>query len=90
MSTRFKSKVIMITGAGSGLGQAVALQLASEGADLALIDLSRSSLEDTESLIAEKYSETQCHLIEANVANEGAVKAYVDSTLKAFGRIDGL
>ena len=90
MPTRFKRKVIMITGAGSGLGQAVALQLASEGADLALIDLSRSSLEDTEGLIAEKYPDTQCHLIEANVADEDSVKAYVDSTLKAFGRIDGL
>ena len=35
---RFEDKVVLITGAGSGLGQAATLQLAKEGAKLALVD----------------------------------------------------
>ena len=39
MSDRFDEKVVLITGAGSGLGQASALQVAKEGAKLSLVDL---------------------------------------------------
>ena len=36
---RFEGKAVLITGAGSGLGRAVALQVAKEGAKLSLVDL---------------------------------------------------
>ena len=41
-------KVIAITGAGRGLGRAIALRLASQGAVLALIDVNRADLEVTQ------------------------------------------
>ena len=47
MSNRFDGKVVLITGAGSGLGQASALQVAKEGAKLSLVDLNEESLEET-------------------------------------------
>jgi len=47
MSERFDGKVVIITGAGSGLGQAAALELAKEGAKLSLVDLNDASLEVT-------------------------------------------
>ena len=39
MSNWYDDKVVVITGAGSGLGQATALQLAKEGANLSLVDI---------------------------------------------------
>ena len=47
MSNRFDEKVVLITGAGSGLGQASALQVAKEGAKLSLVDLNSESLDET-------------------------------------------
>lgn len=53
MSNRFDGKVILITGAGSGLGRASALQVAKEGANLSLVDLNTASLEETKSKVLE-------------------------------------
>ena len=53
MSNRFDGKVVVMTGAGSGLGQASALQVAKEGAKLALVDLNAASLEETKSKVLE-------------------------------------
>lgn len=44
---RFEDKVVLITGGGSGLGRAAALQVAKEGAKLSLVDLSEIGLEET-------------------------------------------
>ncbi len=41
---RFEEKVVIVTGAGSGLGQAATLQLAEEGAKLVLVDLNEAGL----------------------------------------------
>lgn len=51
MSHRFEGKVVLITGGGSGLGQASAVQLAKEGAKLTLVDLSQEGLEASKKLI---------------------------------------
>ncbi len=47
----FKSKVVAITGAGSGIGQALAIELAARGARLALSDISESGLKETMHLL---------------------------------------
>lgn len=89
MSKRFDDQVVIITGAGSGLGEAAALQIAKEGAKLTLVDLNKEGLEKTKAKIAEVAPETEVLLVTANVANEEEVKNYVDQTVETFGRIDG-
>ncbi len=90
MTKRFENKVIIITGGASGLGRAVAEKLAAEGAALALVDINMAALESTREALLASHPAVKTLLVTANVADEDAVKNYVDKTLEAFGRLDGL
>ncbi|MEK3889484.1 SDR family oxidoreductase [Bacillus sp. FSL K6-3431] len=89
MSNRFEDKVVLITGAGSGLGQASALQVAKEGAKLSLVDLNSNSLEETKQLILEVVPKAEVLLITADVSSEEAARNYVNKTVDKYSRIDG-
>ena len=89
MTKRFDGKVVLITGAGSGLGQASALQVAKEGAKLSLVDLNEASLEETKHKVLEVAPNAEVLVITANVADEKAVQNYVNETVNKYGRIDG-
>lgn len=89
MSKRLQDRVIVITGAASGLGEAVALQAAKEGAKLALIDMNAGGLARCTQDIRDAYPETEILSICADVSDEASVKNYVEETFKTYGRIDG-
>ena len=89
MSKRFEDKVIIITGATSGLGQDAAVRVASEGAKLVLVDLNEEALKETELLIKKESSDAELLTVKADVSNEDEVKNYVDQAVKTFGKIDG-
>ncbi|MFS0881520.1 SDR family oxidoreductase [Metabacillus niabensis] len=89
MSNRFEDKVVLITGAGSGLGQASAIQVTKEGAKLSLVDLNSDSLEETKKLILKTVPEAEVLLITADVSKEDEVKNYVNKTVETYSRIDG-
>ena len=57
----FNNKVALITGAGSGIGRALALQLAEEGCNLALVDWNNETLEETKSLLGSKNISVSTH-----------------------------
>lgn len=85
---RFEDKVVIITGAGSGLGQATALRIAHEGAKLSLVDLNEKGLEETKAKVLEVAPTAEVILITANVADEQAVQHYVNKTVESFGKVD--
>ena len=85
-----ENKVIIITGAAMGLGLAAAKELASRGANLTLVDYNEKSLEEAKKEINNQFPAVKIITVVADVSNEDAVKNYVDETVKAFGRIDGL
>lgn len=88
--TNLKGKVIIVTGAGMGLGLAAADVLASKGADVSLVDYNDEALQKAKTELEKKYPESRFLTVTADVSVEENVKNYVDTTVKEFGKIDGL
>jgi 3-oxoacyl-[acyl-carrier protein] reductase len=83
-----RNKTVVVTGAGRGIGRAIALQLARRGADLALFDLNQSDLDETGSLCTAESVQARTYRV--NVADEGEVSAAMVRVASDFGRLDGL
>jgi 3-oxoacyl-[acyl-carrier protein] reductase len=83
-----QDKVIAVTGAGRGLGRAMAVQFAERGAKLALIDLDQQGLDVTASLCEEVGAAARTYL--ANVADEQSVADCFDRIVADFGALNGL
>jgi 3-oxoacyl-[acyl-carrier protein] reductase len=82
-----RGKTIVITGAGRGLGAAMAHSLARRGADLALVDLDAAGLAQVGA--ACEALGARAHTYAANVAVEGDVVGLFDRVVADFGRLDG-
>ena len=85
---QFDGKIALVTGAARGIGQAIALKLASEGADLALCDLKAEWLEDTTGKVKEFGRRVECYSVD--VSNGDAVNETVKAIEADYGQIDVL
>jgi NADP-dependent 3-hydroxy acid dehydrogenase YdfG len=83
---QFEGKVAVITGAGSGIGRALALHLSAKGAKLALSDIDVGGLAETV-----RQTEALGATVKAdrlNVAEREAVLAYADAVVTHFGKVN--
>lgn len=88
-SGRLANKVALITGGDSGIGRAVAIAYAREGADVAISYLDEhEDAQETARWVEE--AGRQCLLLPGDLANKAQCEAIVSKTVEQFGRIDVL
>ena len=88
---RVAGKIALVTGAANGLGRAIALRLAEEGASLVLTDIDAAGLAETERQLkaaASAGSNTPPVVVNADVTEEAPVKALFKKTFDTHGRLD--
>ncbi|GAA1748845.1 hypothetical protein GCM10009734_65760 [Nonomuraea bangladeshensis] len=85
MTTTFDGRVALITGAGSGIGRAMAVAFAKAGARVVACDLNEESARQTASAIGD-----QAVAVAADIGDETAVSALAEAAIGAYGRIDVL
>lgn len=89
-SNKLRDQKVLITGGDSGIGKAVAILFAREGADVAISYLNEhADAKETKRLIEELFGRT-CILIPGDIGKEAQCKSVVKKTVKEFGKIDVL
>ncbi|MCY0926729.1 glucose 1-dehydrogenase [Streptomyces sp. H27-H1] len=86
MSARFTGKSVLVTGAGSGIGRAVALAFAAEGAAVAVAGRTAAPLDETVELIEKEGGRAVA--VTADVTRSEDVRAMVRRTVEHFGGLD--
>ncbi len=86
MCNRFEGKVVIVTGAASGIGRQAAVQFAREGARVTICDINMEGIAETERLVKEAGAE--CLALTVNVRSQEDVEACVNTVLENFGAID--
>ena len=81
-----EGKSALVTGAGVGIGRAIALTMADQGARVVVADLNEETAQETATLIREAGGDA--HTFVADVSDEQRVSAMVEFTVKTFGSLD--
>jgi len=85
-SLKLDGKVAIITGAGRGLGRAMAVKLAETGADIVAAARTQSQLDETAEAV--RKTGRKCLIVPTDVTVSAQVNALAAATVKQFGRID--
>jgi NAD(P)-dependent dehydrogenase (short-subunit alcohol dehydrogenase family) len=84
----FTGKVVVVTGAGSGIGRASAVGFAADGARVVVNDVDPTTAEATAELIRANGGEAHAHA--ADVGDSAAVDALIDGAVERYGKLDVL
>lgn len=85
---KLSGKVVVVTGAGSGMGREVALELLRRGARVAAVDINETTLAETATLAGEGARELATYSL--NITDRPAVEALPDAVEARFGAVDGV
>lgn len=80
----FEGKVVIVTGAGSGIGQEVAREFLDNGAKVVLVGRSLEKLQST----VKGYKDSSYLILSKDIVTKTWAKETVDATIKKFGRLD--
>lgn len=82
---RLQDRIAIVTGAGSGMGRAMAQEFVAEGAKVLALDVRKSAVDETVSIVGQP---DKVVAFECDVSNEQSVKAAVAEAIKLWGRVD--
>jgi NAD(P)-dependent dehydrogenase (short-subunit alcohol dehydrogenase family) len=96
MAQRLKDKICIITGSSSGLGRAIALGYAREGASVVCADLrptARAEVEaevavNTDDLIRNEFGEKKAVFVKTDVSKGEEMESLIAKAVEVYGRID--
>ncbi len=81
----FEDKVAVITGAASGIGKALAMQLAAMGTSVAIADIDEEKLKQTSEAIVQQGGQVSWHVVD--VSNRPAVYDLADTVIRQYGAV---
>jgi NAD(P)-dependent dehydrogenase (short-subunit alcohol dehydrogenase family) len=84
--SNLEGRVALVTGAGAGLGQAIALEFSRAGASVAVIDIDEDAARETAGLLAD--GGTECRTYRADVSDRESVDSTWDQVAADFGHLD--
>lgn len=84
--TRLSNKVAIITGGGSGLGKAIAMLYAKEGASIVIADMNMEAANSTVDEIKTQYGKAVA--VKTNVTEEADIQEMVETAVEAYGTVD--
>ena len=85
---KVQDKVIVVTGGGNGIGRELVLNLLSNGASVAAVDINESALQETVSLAGDKKGKLSTHVVD--ITNKDLVAALPEKVISVHGAVDAI